>query len=129
MKEKKHTSFVLHHDFESMFRRLPMEERGMLITAIFEYCVRGHETEELSDATGMAFCCIKQVLERDQAAYEERCKVNSENGKKGGRPQKNTSPVKSDWFSQKAKKGDSDSDNDDKLNGSWHLLSDIYINY
>ena len=124
MKKTNPTSFIIHHDFEAMFRLLPMEQRGMLITAIFEYCIRGHETEDLPEAANMAFCCIKRVLERDSIAYQERCRINSENGKKGGRPRKNSPPSQTQWFFQETKKPYSDSDSESDSDSDSDSVSD-----
>ena len=114
MNHTKQTSFILYHDFEPMLQLLSMEQRGMLITAIFDYSVRGMKTEDLPDVVNMAFCCIQRALERDAIAYEEKCRINAENGKKGGRPRKNSLISKTEGFFEKAKKAysDTDSDND-----------------
>ena len=94
MNHTKQTSFILYHDFEPMLQLLSMEQRGMLITAIFDYSVRGMKTEDLPDVVNMAFCCIQRALERDAIAYEEKCRINAENGKKGGAPKGNTNARK-----------------------------------
>ena len=114
MNHTKQTSFILYHDFEPMLQLLSMEQRGMLITAIFDYSVRGMKTEDLPDVVNMAFCCIQRALERDAIAYEEKCRINAENGKKGGRPRKDSLISKTEGFFEKAKKAysDNDSDND-----------------
>ncbi len=85
MSEKK--SFVLYHSYAQAFEMLSMEERGQLISAVFEH-ETGIElcTEELSAAVRMAFAFIGDTLTRDAEAYEEKCRINAENGKKGGRP-------------------------------------------
>ena len=112
MNHTKQTSFILYHDFEPMLQLLSMEQRGMLITAIFDYSVRGMKTEDLPDVVNMAFCCIQRALERDAIAYEEKCRINAENGKKGGRPRKNSLISKTEGFFEKAKKAYSDNDTD-----------------
>ena len=126
MNHTKQASFILYHDFEPMLHLLSMEQRGMLITAIFDYTVRGMKTEDLPDVVNMAFCCIQRALERDAIAYEEKCRINAENGKKGGRPRKDSLISKTEGFFEKAKKAysdnDSDSDNDtDTVSDSDHV--------
>ena len=105
---QKKKSFVLYNDMSSVFDLLSIEERGILITAIFEYVQYGDTiiTAE-SDRATIAFQCIKNTLDRDRESYFAKCEAYSANGKKGGRPQKQ-------WLSEKAKKADSDSvsDND-----------------
>lgn len=114
MKNEKR-SFLLYENYEKLFGLLPMEQRGMLITAIFEYERQQLVSVTLSDAANMAFQCIKDTLDRDREAYLEKCKKQSENGKKGGRPSKATLPEKTQktqWFSEKTKKADNDNDNE-----------------
>ena len=128
MNHTKQTSFILYHDFEPMLQLLSMEQRGMLITAIFDYSVRGMKTEDLPDVVNMAFCCIQRALERDAIAYEEKCRINAENGKKGGRPRKDSLISKTEGFFEKAKKAysdnDSDSDNDTDIDSDTDTVSD-----
>ena len=117
MKNEKR-SFLLYENYEKLFGLLPMEQRGMLITAIFEYERQQLVSVTLSDAANMAFQCIKDTLDRDREAYLEKCKKQSENGKKGGRPSKATLPEKTQktqWFSEKTKKADNDNDNDNDI--------------
>ena len=111
MKEKTPSAFLLHHDFEGIFLRLNMEQRGALITAIFEYAVRGYEPKDLSDTVAMAFYIIKIALDKESAAYRERCRIAIENGKKGGRPRANTVSEKTDGFSENQQKHNNNNNN------------------
>ena len=122
MKHTDKKSFILYGDFFELFGLLSMEERGRLITAIFNYENAGVYPSELSDAARMAFVCIRNTLDRDRAAYEEKCEKNTENGKKGGRPRKSEKientltesgeffSEKTERFSEKPQKADSDND-------------------
>ena len=110
-------SFILYFDHERLFQMLNPMQRGLLITAIFEYERMGSREVELDDVTAMAFECIRMILDRDRVHYEEICRQNSENGKKGGRPKK------SERFFEKAKKAYNDNENDNEnknvnVNGS-----------
>ena len=115
-------SFVLYGNYETQFKLLSMEERGMLITAIFEYVNFGSLARELTPLVNMAFSFVKETLDRDRELYIEKCEKNSENGKKGGRPKKerktegysDTSEkedifsAKTERFFEKPKKADND---------------------
>jgi hypothetical protein len=108
-------SFVLYTNFHTQFAMLPAEDRGDLILAIFEYEESGEVQTPLAPLPALAFSFIKDTLDRDRAAYEERCERNRENGKKGGRPKKNDSPAKTKSFSEKPKKPYNDNDNDNDI--------------
>ena len=103
--------FVLYNNYFNQIALLSMEERGILITAIFEYTRNGHIETEMPREVLMAFSFIKDTLDRDLAAYRARCEQFAENGKKGGRPRKSFLPPKTHGFSEKPKKADNDKDN------------------
>lgn len=86
-KKETKTSFILYKDSFEIVKRLSIEQRGHLFTAIFEY-ERGETIHELDPLTEMAFLTIKQYLDRNRERYNRRCEINAENGKKGGRPKK-----------------------------------------
>ena len=116
------TSFIMYHSFSSPFELLDMEQRGILITAIFEYQMYGEVRITLTPLVNMAFVCIKDTLDRDARAYAETCKRNSENGKRGGRPRRNQAvdnqvlerEEKTDRFFSKPKKADNDNEHDNE---------------
>ena len=62
-------------------------ERGRLLTAMLVYAVRGEEVR-LPGNERYLWPTIKSQIDRDAAAYRERCEKNRDNGKKGGRPEK-----------------------------------------
>lgn len=62
-------------------------ERGRLFTALLEYSSTG-TVPELSGNERFIFPAMRGQIDRDRAAYESTCKINSRNGKKGGRPKK-----------------------------------------
>lgn len=106
--------FMLYHSFYSQFELLSMEERGELITNIFLY-MRTGTVPEMSLILKMAFSSIKDTLDRDSLSYENKCKLNAENGKKGGRPRKAGGydfSEKTERFFEKAKKADKDKEED-----------------
>ena len=136
MTDSEKKSFIMYKSFRTMLLRMSMEERGKMITAIYEYVYDGKVSVELDAVVDMAFCAVKDTLDRDMESYAEKCRINSENGKKGGRPRKGVeknesryegdfSSSKTERFFQKAKKADNDNDNDngndndnDNVNGN-----------
>ncbi len=120
MTHKSINSFVMYQSFATQFSLLTMEQRGALITAIFNYNSGGETGIELDDVTEMAFSCMRYAFDRDRQAYIEKCEKNRENGKKGGRPRKETGE-KTEGFFEKAKKAynkdnnKNDNDNDNEF--------------
>ena len=104
-------SFVMYHSFEKQFSLLTMEQRGALITAIFNYNKSGEVGVELDPISEMAFSCMRDTFDRDKQAYAEMCERNRENGKKGGRP-RNDYSYKTEGFFEKTKKAYNDKDSD-----------------
>ena len=84
-------SFPCYLNYKKPLEQLTDAECGKLLRAMFEY----EETGALPDFTGalaMAFSFISAQMDRDRAAYEEKCRKNAENGAKGGRPPKAGNP-------------------------------------
>lgn len=88
MNKKETKSFILYCNFENQFKLLSLEERGILISAIFEYARERKFECELPPLVNMAFSLIKDTMDRDYEEYLERCEINAINGRKGGRPRK-----------------------------------------
>jgi hypothetical protein len=104
-------SFMMYKEWEDYFESLDnMEEAGELIMALFAFAKRG-EIAEFKGALKMAFIMMTKQLDRDGKKWEERCRINAENGKKGGRPVKpventdeNEKPKKTERFPEKPNK-------------------------
>lgn len=114
MSQNEAKSFIIYHSFWSIFALLSMEQRGELVTAIFEYERLGDLKSELSPILEIAFAGIKDTLKRDRAAYAEKCEKNAENGKKGGRPKKSAPEAfaaETERFFEKPKKPYNDNGN------------------
>lgn len=104
-----------------------MEQRGKLFTAILCYAA-GEEIPELDAAADMAFSFIQDRMDRDNAAYMQKCEKRREAGKLGGRPkangfsEKQTKAKKANGFSEKQNnpdtdnEPDTDNDTDKKIN-------------
>ena len=76
----KKDSFILHDDQYECFSLLPIEQRGLLITAIFEYRLNGKTTQPLSEAAYMAYHLISCQIQRDTEKYERLCERRREYG-------------------------------------------------
>lgn len=69
----KKDSFILHDDQYECFSLLTMAQRGQLITAIFEYRLKGETTQSLSENVYMAYHLITSQIRRDTEKYEKLC--------------------------------------------------------
>ncbi len=90
-------------------QKLDMAERGELFTAILCYA-SGEQIPDMDAATDMAFSFIQEQIDRDNAAYADKCQKRMEAGKLGGRPNANAleenqkKAKKANGFSEKQKK-------------------------
>lgn len=121
------SSFVMYAKYLRNIKKLTLEQRGLLFTAILSYA-SDQEIPELDAATDMAFSFIQEQMDRDHEVYLEKCRKRSEAGKLGGRPKSNASDEnqvkakKSNGFSKKQNnpdtdnEPDSDNDTDKKIN-------------
>lgn len=66
-------------------QKLDMAERGALFTAILCYA-SGEQIPDMDAATDMAFSFIQEQIDRDNAAYADKCQKRRDAGKLGGRP-------------------------------------------
>lgn len=80
-------SFLLYADYISTFEKLTDEEAGKLSKMIFKY-VNDLSPEPENRIIELVFEPIKLQLKRDLNHWETVKTVRSENGKKGGRPNK-----------------------------------------
>ena len=138
MKTDEKKSFVFYRSFYSIFSKLNFEQRGKLITAICEHVFAGGAETHLSKIVEVAFSGLVDTLDRDAEAYAERCRQNTENGRKGGRPRKAVaeehtisrfSSPKSERFFEKAKKADNDNgDDNDNKNDNVNVNGDVNDN-
>ena len=113
MEKKK--SFIVYLDWQEPLSYLDNTEFGELFRALFSYVESGVLPKFSNNTLKAAFYFMKNALDRDDEKYENICKRNAENGKKGGRPKKQTvlkETQKSERFLKKPKKADNDNDND-----------------
>ena len=79
-------SFILYNDYWKQVKLLTVEERGQLFGAILQKANNEEVKEEFSRPVQILFSMIESHMDMNMEKYEERCKRNLENGKKGGRP-------------------------------------------
>ena len=110
-------SFILHLDQYAPIQGLSLEQKGMLLDAVFRFHM-GEDPAFPDPVVGMAFAFFRAAFERNAEKYQAVIERNRENGKRGGRPRKavgcdvdNENPKNPVGFS-KPKKADSDADSD-----------------
>ena len=101
-------SFIVYYSWRSIFNRLSNEQKGVLITAIFDYVIDKTVTDFSDLALGIAFDIVKDTLDRDGEKYKTKCLKNAENAKK--RWQNNANAC--DTMRSNANYADNDNDND-----------------
>ena len=74
-------SLILHTEYKEQIEYLDMEQRGKLFSAILCYQA-GESIPEMDAITKMCFSFIRQRMDRDNEAYEEKCKRNTSNIRK-----------------------------------------------
>lgn len=104
-------SFVLYDDYFELIKFLTVKQRGELFTMIFQYAATGEEIKHDDTAVRIVFSTIRMAMDRDREKYIQRCEVNKENGKKGGRPKKSE---KNERFLEKAKKPYNENENENE---------------
>lgn len=91
--------FPLFFKNKDKLKYLSMEQRGELLTALFDYAVGG-AIPEVNGIVGFAFEIFREDIDSSLEHYKETCEKNRENGRKGGRPKKNqTVSEKTERFS------------------------------
>jgi hypothetical protein len=73
--------FLLRAAYKEQLDMLTMEQRGTLFTAIICYA-SDEEIPEMDGLVKMCFSFIRQQLDRDNEAYDAKCRKNAENAKK-----------------------------------------------
>ena len=99
-------SFVFHASFINA-DEFTVEEIGRLTLAMIEYAQTGKEQKFKDRALRTEWARIRQRMDEDRQAYEDKCRTNRENGKKGGRPKTERLPnetEKTERFLEKPKK-------------------------
>lgn len=77
-------SFVLYHDIRGPLKLLNDEQRGKLFMAIIDYSEFGVQPEFQDAALDMAFAFVRNTLDRDRAAWEDKREKRVAAGSLGG---------------------------------------------
>ena len=75
-------SFLLYYDWQELFSTLTNEEKGILLSAMFDYQCNGIIFESENKLLQGIFNYIVSRFNSDREKYEATCKKNSENAKK-----------------------------------------------
>lgn len=79
------TSFVLYHDIRKPLELLTDEQRGKLFMAILNYSELDTEPDFDDAAIEIAFAFIRNALDRDTEAWEDKREKRALAGSKGGK--------------------------------------------
>lgn len=79
--------FLIHNKFGEQIALLSDAQAGVLFRALIGYQL-GQELPEMDGMTNIVFTVIRQQIDIDNQKREEICRINTQNGKKGGRPSK-----------------------------------------
>lgn len=71
-------SFVLYKDWWALFEDLSLEQRGQLITAIFDFQL-DREISPMDQAVKVGFNLIKNKMDEDRDKYVQKCEQNAQN--------------------------------------------------
>lgn len=85
MEQTRKESFKLHNDYYEMIKELPTNQKGLLMTAFFEYQINGVEID-LPPLARVIFKFVKKNFDYETSKYQEVCQRNKANGSTGGRP-------------------------------------------
>lgn len=92
-KEIKHKSFLLYKDKKALIEGCTDEQAGQLFKAIYEYACTGKKRTIENRLLEGIFQTFADGIDSNEIAYQQKCLKNRENGKKGGRPKKNSTFV------------------------------------
>ena len=70
-------SFIMRHEMLEVFEQLSYEDAGRLLMALFEFSIHG-VCPDLKFPLNLVIIPMTQAIQRDSAAYEERCRKNAE---------------------------------------------------
>lgn len=80
-------TFIIYTESKELVDELSVHQKAALLDALFTYAVE--EEIDLSDidlTTRIVFKTMRMKIDAANERYEEKCRVNKENGARGGRP-------------------------------------------
>ena len=77
---------IIAEEYLEPVEELSDAQAGELMKTVMRYSVTGELPETEDQAVTILFMLMKSYIDRNQKAYEETCRRNRENGKRGGRP-------------------------------------------
>jgi uncharacterized phage protein (TIGR02220 family) len=80
---KKKTSFIIHLDYQTLLEDLSLEDKGMILEAMFCY-VKNEPLPKLKPLSKMAFSFIKRQMDYDNEKWVKTCEKRAEAGSRGG---------------------------------------------
>ena len=80
--------FIFYLDNMEMLEPLSNEQLGQLMRLIADYAKTMTLRSADDPAVDMAYRFMSAQIRRDFEKYEEKCRINAENGRKGGRPKR-----------------------------------------
>ena len=151
---QKKNKFHLYKNYIRSVEKMTNEQAGELFKMILHFVNTGELLESEDPRVDSAFDFIGERLEFDTRNYVDTCQKNSENGKQGGRPKKETTlevkpeaktetisradedkpkkpkkPKKANGFSEKAKKADTETDTDTDMETETDIDTDTDTNH
>ena len=121
-------SFVLYTSYKKQIDLLNNEQKGLLLSAIFNYQLN-EDLPEMDGMTSILFSVIKDQLDRYNEKYQKVCEKRKQSGKMGGRPKKQEEP---NDINEKAKKANGFIENQPKAkkpdNDYDYVYEDVYDN-
>ena len=89
MAKSERKAFLLYYDWLNGLEIIEdPAERWKTLIALVEYSRYGVVPDMNDKYAKMLFTLAKPLIDNDNKKYEDRCRVNTENGAKGGRPKK-----------------------------------------
>lgn len=96
MADREMPGFMTYREISLIYAAIDDETAGKVIKAVCDYFWFRKEVDCFTDKAKYIYDMMVSSIERGQEAYNNRCEINAENGKKGGRPPKNKNPMETE---------------------------------
>lgn len=110
------TSFIFHTEWGRLFRRLSDADCKRLLQMMCDYAADNIEPEDTPDMVGMAFDCIRGLMDFDKERYNATC-------------EKRRQAVQKRWDKQKQKDAEQEQEGTKNTNVSTCIDSDTKYTY